>query len=364
MTIPEINGRENSNLHLNATVKNYPENNANVENINNELQQQNVQHNQSETEEKEYSIGQFRRDYSTIFNTKVLPELEQFEGERKTRLTWAIIASICCILLGIGVLIFAIQADVNVKGLHWYIMGCAWLAWSAIKKPFEKKIKKKIMPSLMKAFPGFYWQETPPIQDNDMYKALIFNLPKNLKAVFDDCFVGKYREVTVHVAECEYTINRGNNTKETAFEGAMIRIKMNKHFDGITVIRPKKNAPRKDNYKDLQKAGLQEVKLEDSEFEKLYTVYSTDQIEARYLITTAFMERLKSIQKAFAAQCCFCSFSENYIYLGMHTGCDLFALGSLKRPVIGPGQYSVLLSEFVSVLELVDHFKLEQKLGL
>lgn len=314
------------------------------------------------SQEKEYSIAQFRRDYSTIFHSKVLPVLGQFEGERKKRLYQAIAASAALVILGLTVLVFAWVKDVNTKNLQWFLICSAWIAWSSIQKPFERKIKKLIMPVLMQAFPGFFWQETPPVTDADIKRAKIFNIPDGLKATFDDCFVGTYRNVTVHISECDYTI-RTNNSDETVFEGALVRIKMNKNFEGLTVIRPKK-APKKDNYKDLKKIGLEEVKLEDPVFEKLYTVYSTDQIESRYLLTTAFMERMNNIQKAFNADCCFCSFYDKYMYLGLHTGCDLFALGRLTRPVDDTDEFTGLLNEFTSVLELVDHFKLDKKLGL
>lgn len=40
----------------------------------------------------------------------------------------------------------------------------------------------------------------------------------------------------------------------------------------------------------------EEVKLEDVEFSKQFFVDSNDQVEARFLLTTAFMERFKKSQ--------------------------------------------------------------------
>jgi hypothetical protein len=39
------------------------------------------------------------------------------------------------------------------------------------------------------------------------------------------------------------------------------------------------------------------IKLEDPEFERLFAVYGTDQIEARYILSTSLMQRLVELQK-------------------------------------------------------------------
>ena len=44
---------------------------------------------------------------------------------------------------------------------------------------------------------------------------------------------------------------------------------------------------------------MQKAKMEDVEFEKLFNIQTKNQIEARYLITPAFMERFKNLETAF-----------------------------------------------------------------
>ena len=95
-----------------------------------------------------------------------------------------------------------------------------------------------------------------------------------------------------------------------------------------------------------------------------YAIYSTDQIEARYLITTAFIERFKNMMKCFSAKWAYCSFSNDSIIIGLHSGKDLFSIGSLVKPVTDFKQFDMLLEEFVSIIELVDLYKLDKKLGL
>ena len=45
----------------------------------------------------------------------------------------------------------------------------------------------------------------------------------------------------------------------------------------------------------IEKEKLQDVKLEDISFDKRFNVYTKDQVEARYLTTPTFMERLKNL---------------------------------------------------------------------
>lgn len=308
---------------------------------------------------KEYSIEQFAKDYEEILVNRILPELSQYEGERKKRLTGAVI---CAVVLGL----LAIYIFFNVEGRSagdaaGLCIGGAILAWSALKKSFENKLKKKVMPILMRAIPGFYWQQTPPVTSKHIDDCRIISCSDRCGKSFDDCFIGDYRKVPVAISECKYEIGSGKN-RRTVFQGVVIRIKMNKNFEGTTLIRAK-NAYNADK-SDLKKAGSSQVKLEDPEFEKLYTVYGTDQIEARYLITTAFMERLKCIRLAFKAKHISCSFYGDSVYIAPHTGTDLFSLCSLVKPVNDRKQFEILFNEFASILQLVDHFKLDKRLGL
>lgn len=326
-----------------------------------EVQDPALQETQNTTAaEKEYSITQFQIDYADLVQKKVLPILKDFEGERKKRLAGAIIAATICIFLAICVFLFV---DGRGSGdLFWGLIAAAFGIWFWIKKSFEKKIKRLVMPTLMQAVPGFFWQETPPVTKSDIQESKILPFANKISYSFDDCFIGEYRNVKVAISETECILGSGNN-KKTILEGVVIKFQMNKNFDGMTIIRPRKPGYR-DKQDDLKRANMTEVKLEDPEFDKKFIVYSTDQVEARYLITTSFMERFKQIETAFSSKFAYCSFCGDSVFIAPHTGKDLFNLCSLIRPIGNTEQFTTLFNEFVSILALVDHFKLDQKLGL
>jgi hypothetical protein len=77
---------------------------------------------------------------------------------------------------------------------------------------------------------------------------------------------------------------------------------------------------------DLQALNQQRgqlVRLEDPEFEKLFAVYSTDQIEARYLLSPSLMQRLVDFTKK-ARRETFVSLINDKIYIAIKYDEDLF----------------------------------------
>lgn len=115
-------------------------------------------------------------------------------------------------------------------------------------------------------------------------------------------------------------------------------------------------------YKQMKK--MQKVNLEDVSFEKQFNVYAQDQIEARYLLTPTFMERLKSINTSFGTKGIKCSFFDDYIMFAISTKKDLFELGSLYKSLKSRKLAEDFYDELHSIHEMIDHLKLNEKIGL
>ena len=109
---------------------------------------------------------------------------------------------------------------------------------------------------------------------------------------------------------------------------------------------------------------LTEIKLEDPAFNKHYRAYSSDQVEGRYLITPAFMERFKHIQTAFGAKNAKCSFYDSHILFALSTNKNLFEIGGLFHSLKDPRQMEEFFNELTSVMRLIDRFKLTEHTGL
>ncbi|MFD2163158.1 DUF3137 domain-containing protein [Paradesertivirga mongoliensis] len=101
-------------------------------------------------------------------------------------------------------------------------------------------------------------------------------------------------------AEYKTTTRTKNGTKETwhdIFRGIVFVADFNKNFEGVTVIRPKDagaaiSAWFAKNVPVLSSSSHQLVQLENPDFCKEFVTYSSDQVEARYILTPLMMERL------------------------------------------------------------------------
>ena len=142
------------------------------------------------------------------------------------------------------------------------------------------------------------------------------------------------------------------------FKGVIVRVPMNKTVDTHTVITVNTSAhvsPVK---------GLRHTTLEDVVFEKKFDVFTDNEVEARYLITPSFMQRLNSMKTAFVAERIECAFYKGELIITLHSSRDLFAIGSLIKPVEDSKPYFKMIEEILSIIKLIDHFKLDQRIGL
>lgn len=144
------------------------------------------------------------------------------------------------------------------------------------------------------------------------------------------------------------------------FRGVIVEMEMNKNFTGHTFFRQKTVAARKI---PVDKNKYSPVELEKSTFSDKYQVFSDNQVEARYLLTTAMMERLENLSFAFKAKDIRGSFNDNKLMLAIHTGVDMFAMGNDFKES-NTETFSQLYDEMVSVLQIVDELKLDQQTGL
>jgi Protein of unknown function (DUF3137) len=111
------------------------------------------------------------------------------------------------------------------------------------------------------------------------------------------------------------------------FKGLFFVGDFNKNFQGHTIVVPDYAERYLGNLaQDLQALNQQRgqlVRLEDPEFEKLFAVYSTDQIEARYLLSPSLMQRLVDFTKK-ARRETFVSLINDKIYIAIKYDEDLF----------------------------------------
>ncbi|MBR3675925.1 MAG: DUF3137 domain-containing protein [Alphaproteobacteria bacterium] len=228
---------------------------------------------------------------------------------------------------------------------------------------YKKKVKPQIMPDFANFFGTFSYSYEGKISDallrqSDLFGAYTLN-------VGDDYFSGTFEDVRITVAEeklleikkdfCNFDI------KKEVFGGVCILFEMNKNFKGRTVVLKDRgiigNAINKVN-------GLQNVKLEDSRFEKVFEVYSDDQIEARYLLTTAFMERMLKLRDLYEGKSIQFCFDNNTLLLAIPTKQNMFEANSFFGSNADKKRVDLVFEQFYTVFSIVKLLKLNQRIGM
>jgi hypothetical protein len=306
---------------------------------------------------------QMRKDFYKKYQGKIIPTVQNFENTRRSRLTLAIVISSILFIIATVILIMAFTSNhVHSKDMEGlvklaiFIYVLALTAWKIIKKKFENSVKEKIMPVVCDCFGDMTWSHGKYV-DGGLLFTMSCVIPKYTSESYDDIFQGVFKGVNIDIAESYYVRGTGKN-RRTVFDGVIVKLDMNKFFTSHTVIKPNgliKAPPSSD---------LHHTNLEDVEFNKKYDVYTDDDVDARYLITPSFMERLKSVKMAFRASSVSCAFYEKYLIIALPTKKDLFSLCSLIKPMDDRVQYFQMYNEIESIIKLIDHFKLDQKLGL
>lgn len=308
------------------------------------------------------TLENFEKNFDNIYYNSVVKNLAPLEQERKIVLRNCILSVIAgLILIALSVSLLGSYDNKlldNINALIFFAGVIFLFLPDVLAKNFEDHVKEKIMPLVLKSLNGFRWSVTNDITDNYIEKSRLatdYNRRND-----DDNFKGTYKNVKIDICETELGKKTGSGKSSSyiiRFKGVLIKLQPERKYKGMTLIRKQSNIIG-------TPPGLEKVNLEDVVFEKMFNVYSDDQIEARYVLTTAFMERFKNIELAFKASKIEASISSQGILIGISTERDLFKLAKVYRPVCDYELFKRMAQEFASILELVDELKLYQDIGL
>ncbi len=182
-------------------------------------------------------------------------------------------------------------------------------------------------------------------------------LPSWDRSKFEDRLEGKRGEVDfeffeAHLEQKRQTSSRNGTrtTWVTVFRGQCLRFDFHKAFYGHTLVT--RDAGIFNSLSALG-GGLKRAKLESPDFEKAFEVHTTDQVEARFLLTPDVMQRLIDLENTFKGKKLRCAFDSGQLFLAMEGG-DLFEPGSMRKPLDDPSRVSDLVQDFSALFKLID----------
>jgi hypothetical protein len=228
---------------------------------------------------------------------------------------------------------------------------------------YQASIKSDIFPEIVE-FLGDY-QFTADI-DARINRFKDFGIvPSHDSESSEDRIVGEYKGVHIDLFETRLTETRGSEEDRqtvTVFKGVVISLSMNKRFEGKTIVL--KDQGRLVNWVKDKFSNLETVKLEDPRFEKEFEIYSNDQVEARYLLTPSFMNRLSDLRAAFGGKGIECSFFQNNLLMMISIERNMFEPGSIFEREDFIDDAKSLLKEMTTIFQVVDTLQLDLDVGL
>jgi hypothetical protein len=157
----------------------------------------------------------------------------------------------------------------------------------------------------------------------------------------DDYVKGRIGSTNIEFSEihAQYeTHDKNGRHRHTLFKGIFFAADFNKNFKGYTIVLPDTAQKLLGGLgQALQKmAGIirpgELIKLEDPEFERYFVVYGSDQVEARYILSTSLMQRILDFRKK-TAKIIRLSFVGTKIYAAVSYKKNLFEPTVLKSLV-------------------------------
>lgn len=305
------------------------------------------------------------------FLQKVGPELEQLEKIRKAKNLVYLFRKKAGIIGGLIATPFAGFAD------WWLITACSGddcgagltaVMWGLIygwiivpKKQYAKAYKKEVLPDIARLFGDFTYDADGKIPASEMKPSKI--LPRHDRYKSEDYFKGQYKGTALTFSEIKLKQRRSSGKRTryvTVFKGLAILIDLPEgKFSGHTILIRDKS-PFMEWFKE-KGTGLERANLVDPEFEKIYDVFTNDQVEARYLIDPVMIERLKALTEIYESDDISAACYDGRMLVLLPSRKNFFEPADIKVKATDPQSVLKMRREVGHILRLVDHLELYDK---
>ena len=225
-------------------------------------------------------------------------------------------------------------------------------------KIFSSFYKEEVVDEIIHAFcPNATYSPNDGVGEDLFRNSGLFTSPDRYHA--EDLIEGCLDKTSFICSEVHAEERRARSTKngvqyywEDIFKGFLFIADFHKEFLGETTVL-------RDSFFKI-KMGASRVKMENPDFEKVFDVFSTNQIEARYLITPSMMERMLKLDSNFKKGVTI-SFRNSTILVAIPDSKNRFEAdvwSSLNDMSILKSDFEVLQS----LLEIVDELNLNTRI--
>jgi hypothetical protein len=316
-----------------------------------------------EQDEKKEQIEEIVLNSTDVINeaiVKISPEL-QLRRKKVLRLY------ITSVLSFLGALIFFFTQIANIDSPHLAIsllfFVSIFLFFYIFDFYYRFKAKNEFLNHLAE-YTGLKWHKKGIFPISDLMEHCVLPLHDTNSTI--DGFEGVYKDIPLSFQEITLIDIEPNpsNSKQPreyiSFWGIAVRIKLRRPLQAHTVVMPDNSLQ---TFFRTKFSKFQRINIVSNKFEQKYDVMGTDQVEGRYVLDPAFIERFIETGEMLKSKWIEASFKGEEIVFVIKRDNHLFNIGHLWT---NPTQTFLEKStkEICAVLNIIDVLKLNPKIGL
>jgi hypothetical protein len=305
--------------------------------------------------------------FNAYYRREIAGELEALERQRKSALWKAAIALLLSLPIAITGVIYAwpgSDGTVSVELVISVLVGLAGIGFAFFVIGNVKQDVKAHLVGKVCGFFGLRHVAQPSGYPLAWFRELRL-VPDYDRSRLEDNITGAHEGVAIDIAEAKLeerhtdTDSKGRQTTHyvTVFRGLLCMFSFPKRFQGRTVIARDPSILTK--WLQSWSVSGDRVRLEDPRFEDAFEVYGSDQVEARYLLTPTFMERILDLDRRFGGGRLQLAFDEDRLMISIRQSRDRFEAGSIFSAVTDPRRITDLLAEIALIFEIIDILNLQ-----
>ena len=175
----------------------------------------------------------------------------------------------------------------------------------------------------------------------------------------EDYVSGKYKDIKFSSADIniqeQHTDSDGNTTYTTIFKGQWMIFDFNKTFKSDLLLYERGIAIARRGHRKNEN-NFEKVEMEDISFNKNFTVYARNSLEAFYLLTPNTMEKIKKLKESLSGGLIFC-FHNNELHIGLNNYKDLYEGNMFRKLDIDKeielvNEQMKIITNFIDILDL------------
>ncbi len=297
------------------------------------------------------------KDFTSFYDSEIAGWLSEQEGRRReaVRRMWLILLSAtppCVGLVMFGLGFFTARPPEGWE--DFFIFGGSALAVGAFAlalkdvRAVKADVKGFLLPKIC-AFMELSYSASPEGFPLDDFRGLSL-VPRWDRRTIEDAISGSREDAQFNLVEAHLEQKRRSKNRTyyvAVFRGILMLCDFPKRFSGTTVVT--QDAGLLGNWLKGFSFEGEHVRLEDPRFEKVFEVFSDDQVEARYLLSPTFMERVIDLSTLMGNSPVQLAFSQSRLMISVKTGENWFEGGSMFRPLADKSRIVTILDQISAV---------------